>query len=107
MKADAAVMAEFKCYECSKMVRSGEKFTFTKQGCVHFDCFVASRRRNIQEEKLEHLNVLSALLESELEHMINLYALRSNDEGINKALKNRITEIQKQSGETTRLMSEL
>ena len=43
-------MAEFICYSCKKLVVTGEKFTFTKSGAVHFDCFISEKRRNISDE---------------------------------------------------------
>ena len=33
---------EYGCYICNKIIKTGEKFTFTKEGPVHMDCFVAA-----------------------------------------------------------------
>ncbi|MEM3852187.1 MAG: DUF2175 family protein, partial [Methanomassiliicoccales archaeon] len=100
-------MAEFKCYECGGPVKSGEKFTFTKQGSVHLDCFVSSKRKGIDESKLEAFRHLTQVLDSELQHMILLFSMKSQDERVNQLIKNKIKEIEKASGETTRAISEI
>lgn len=100
-------MAEFNCYECSKLVKSGEKFTFTKKGAIHFDCLVSSKRKNVTEDKLETLRHLSAILDSELQHMIQLFSIRTENEELKQSIKNKIKDIEKASGETTRIIYEL
>jgi hypothetical protein len=100
-------MAEFTCFECGKTVKSGEKFTFTKGGSIHLDCFISSKRKNLSEDKVERLRHLSQILDSELQHMIQLFSIRSEDEQVKQLIKNKIKEIEKASGETTRMIYEL
>lgn len=100
-------MAEFNCYVCAKKLRSGEKFTFTKSGPVHFDCFVSSRRKEITDDKHEELRALSLVLDSELQHLINLLSIKSEDGNSTDLLKSKYKEIEKASGETTRIISNL
>ena len=100
-------MAQFNCYECKKEVRTGEKFTFTKMGAVHFDCFISAKRRSIDTSKEEHLRTYSLILDSELTHLLNLLRIepKSDDEKIYHNQKYK--EIEKSAGETTKKIVEL
>lgn len=100
-------MAEFQCYECNTKVKTGEKFTFTKKGSVHFDCFVSSRRREVSPEKQENLRVLSILLDVELQHLLGNLSLQDVPEEMKDAVRLKYKDIEKVCGETTRLISEL
>ena len=100
-------MAEFKCYVCSGMVRTGEKFTFTKSGAVHFDCFVSAKRKEAGPGKSEKLSELAMILDSELSHLLVLLRMQLHDEGAKKALQLKYKDIEKAAGETTRMISEL
>lgn len=95
-------MAEFNCYVCDKKMRTGEKFTFTKSGAVHFDCFISTRRKEVSEDKFDQLRILSIVLDSELQHLLTLLPLSSSD-----LTKTKYKEIEKAAGETTRLISSL
>jgi len=100
-------MAEFKCYHCSRLMITGDKFTFTKGGPIHLDCFISSRRMRVSESKVEELRLLSSVLESELEHLVLLISKKTENEHLNQLIKSKIKEVEKASGETTRLISDL
>ena len=101
-------MAEFICYSCKKLVVTGEKFTFTKSGAVHFDCFISEKRRSIPDDKVQKLRILSSVLESELDHLLNLLAARSSEsEEYKEEMRIKYKDIEKAAGETTSLISKL
>ena len=64
-------MAEFKCYECGKTVKTGEKFTFTKKGSVHFECFIGSKRKEVAPEK-QIIPILGCFVRYCLMEILNL-----------------------------------
>ncbi len=98
---------EYGCYICNKIIKTGEKFTFTKEGPVHMDCFVAAQRKKTPEEKQEYLRNLSMVLDYELTYLVALLALKSEDKSSSELIKHRITAIEKQAGETTGLIYNL
>ena len=100
-------MAQFKCYVCNDEVRTGEKFTFTKKGSVHFDCFVSAKRKGIKPEKAEMLRTLSLILDSELSHLLNLLRINPNDEMSKEYERIKYKDIEKAAGETTKKIDEL
>lgn len=101
-------MAEFNCYVCSKKVLTGEKFTFTKEGAVHFDCFISRKRSELSEPKVEQLRVLSILLDSELQHLLNILTVQQNVPDSQKEnIRLKYKDIEKAAGETTKLISSL
>ncbi|MCL4438810.1 MAG: DUF2175 family protein [Candidatus Thermoplasmatota archaeon] len=100
-------MAEFKCYVCEKKVKTGEKFTFTKKGSVHSDCFISQRRKEISEENQEKLRVLSIVLDIELQHLLGILDIRDQPENIKETVRLKYKDIEKACGETTRMISEL
>lgn len=100
-------MAEFKCYECNGRVVTGEKFTFTKKGAVHSSCFLSARRKEIGKEKEDELMVLSTLLDHQLTYLLNLLNLKTDNEKISQIIKEAYKNIEKDAGETTRVISSL
>lgn len=100
-------MAEFKCYECETTVKTGEKFTFTKKGSVHFDCFVSSRRKEVSEGQQEKLRVLSIILDSELRLLLDHLSIKDIPEDTKEDARKKYKDIEKAAGETTRMISEL
>ncbi|WP_393972089.1 DUF2175 family protein [Oxyplasma meridianum] len=100
-------MAEFQCYVCNKKVKTGEKFTFTNSGSVHFDCFASSRRKEVGPEKVEQLSVLVSLLDSELRHLLNILDIQAFSPEAKEMLKTKYKDIEKAAGETTRMISSL
>lgn len=100
-------MAEFNCFVCAKKVLTGEKFTFNKEGAVHFDCFISKRRKEIDESKSENLRVLSLLLDSELQHLINLLNVQNVPESEKENVRLKYKDIEKAAGETTKLIGSL
>lgn len=100
-------MAEFQCYECSTKVKTGEKFTFTKKGAVHFDCFISSRRKELPEDKQEKLRVLSIILDLELQLLLGHLSIQNIPEDTKETARLKYKDIEKTCGETTRLISEL
>lgn len=100
-------MAEFKCYECTGKVQTGEKFTFTKMGAVHYDCFISSRRKEIQVDKLEALRALSLLLDYQLGYLLEVLNLKTESPDATEVLRKAYKEIEQGAGETTRAISAL
>ena len=100
-------MAEFQCYVCNTKVKTGEKFTFTKKGSVHFDCFISQRRKEVLPEKQEMLRVYSIILDSELQHLINILSIQAVPDDAKETVRVKYKDIEKVCGETTRLISEL
>ncbi len=100
-------MAEFTCYGCSAKVRTGEKFTFTKKGAVHFDCFVSSRRKEVPDDKTETLRSLSLLLDSQLDHLIDILAIGTVEGSAGDLIKEKYKDVEKGAGETTHAISDL
>ncbi len=100
-------MAEFKCYECNTLVKTGEKFTFTKKGSVHFDCFISSRRKEINPAKAEDLRVLSIILDIELQHLIDVLDIKESPDSVKETVRLKYKDIEKAAGETTRIISDL
>lgn len=100
-------MAEFKCYNCEGKVQTGEKFTFTKKGAVHFDCFISSRRSEVSADKLEALRALSLLLDYQLGHLLDVLDLKTESDEASEVLKKAYKEIEQGAGETTRAISAL
>lgn len=100
-------MAEFKCYLCSKIVKTGEKFTFTKEGAVHFDCFISNKREKINADKEEELRTLSLILDLELTHLIGMLSIHPQTDEAKGIHNTKYKEIEKQAGETTKRIYEL
>lgn len=100
-------MAEFNCYVCSGKVITGEKFTFTKKGSVHFDCFIGSRRKELPAEKHEQLRDLSLLLDSQLKYLLDVLAIKSGTGSDNEVISTAYKNSEKEAGETTRRIAEL
>lgn len=100
-------MAEFNCYECNGKVQTGEKFTFTKKGAVHFDCFISSRRKEVSQEKLESLRALSLLLDEQLGYLLQVLSLKTESPDASDVVKKAYKEIEQRAGETTRAISSL
>lgn len=100
-------MAEFSCYVCSGKVRTGEKFTFTKKGSVHFDCFIGSRRKEVPAEKHDQLRDLSLLLDSQLSYLLDVLSIKNGTNGENETINTAYKNSEKEAGETTRRISEL
>lgn len=100
-------MAEFKCYGCGTSVKTGEKFTFTKSGSVHLDCFISSRRKEVSEDKQERLRVLSLVLDSELQLLLDHLSIKDIPEDTKEEARTKYKDIEKAAGETTRMISSL
>ena len=100
-------MAEFKCYICSERAATGEKFTFTSNGAVHYDCFIAHKRKELGTQSAEQLSELAVILDAELSHLLNLLRVEAHTEDGKKHLQTKYKEIEKAAGETTRLISAL
>lgn len=100
-------MAQFKCFECNGEVRTGEKFTFTKKGSVHFDCFISSKRKGLDPSKEEQLRTFSLILDSELTHLLNLLKINPEHEGAKEYERQKYKDIEKAAGDTTKKIDEL
>ncbi|MEM0139522.1 MAG: DUF2175 family protein [Ferroplasma sp.] len=98
---------EYGCYLCNKIIKTGEKFTFTKEGSVHMDCFVSDKRKKTVEDKQEYLRTLSLILDYELTYLVALLSLKSENKESSETIRKRITSIEKQAGETTSLIYNL
>ncbi|MHB1492972.1 MAG: DUF2175 family protein [Thermoplasmataceae archaeon] len=100
-------MAEFKCYICSEKAMTGEKFTFTNSGAVHFDCFISHKRKELGAEHSSELSDLAVILDAELTHLLALLKTETHSEEGKKHLQSKYKEIEKTAGETTKLISSL
>ncbi len=100
-------MAEFKCYICSEKAATGEKFTFTSNGAVHYDCFIAHRRKELGNQNAEQLSELAVILDAELTHLLALLRVEVHTEEGKKHLQAKYKEIEKAAGETTKLITGL
>ncbi|MEM0157671.1 MAG: DUF2175 family protein [Thermoplasmataceae archaeon] len=100
-------MAEFKCFVCSRPVKTGEKFTFTRDGSVHFDCFVSKRRKEVSAEKQEDLRIMTNILDTELQHLLGILSLQNVPESLKEQVRIKYKDIEKAAGETTRMISAL
>ncbi len=98
---------EYICYLCNKAIRTGEKFTFTKEGSVHLDCFVSDKRKKISDENVEYLRNLALILDYEMTYLIELLSLKTGDKESSRLIKSRITAIEKEGGDTTNLIYNL
>lgn len=98
---------EYKCYLCNKTIRTGEKFTFTKEGSVHMDCFISDKRKKIGEDKVEYLRNLALMLDYEMTYLVELLSLKTEDKDASELIRRRITAIEKEGGETTNLIYNL
>ncbi len=92
---------EYGCYVCNKLIKTGEKFTFTKDGSVHFDCFISTKRKTVHEEKQEYLRTLSLILDYQLTYLVALLNVKTDDKESQDLLRKRITTIEKESGDIT------
>ena len=100
-------MAQFKCYICNTTVKTGEKFTFTKGGSVHYDCFIAAKRKELGSKNEEKLRVLSLILDSQLQHLLDMLAITDVPEDMKEIFRVKYKDVEKACGETTRQISEL
>lgn len=100
-------MAKFQCYVCSKPVVTGQKFTFTKSGAVHFTCFIGEKSKIIADESHEKLSVLSQLLDSELQHLLNILNLKDVPEEVKEIVSKKYKDIEKAVVETTNAINSI
>ncbi|HII83193.1 MAG TPA: DUF2175 family protein [Ferroplasma sp.] len=98
---------EYGCYICNRIIKTGEKFTFTKEGPVHMDCFLAAQRKKVHEDKQEYLRNLAMVLDYELTYLVSLLELKTDNKESSELIRRRITAIEKQAGETTGLIYNL
>ena len=70
---------EYGCYICNRIIKTGEKFTFTKEGPVHMDCFLAAQRKKVHEDKQEYLRNLAMVLDYELTYLVSLLELKTEN----------------------------
>ncbi|KAA8922962.1 DUF2175 family protein [Thermoplasma sp.] len=100
-------MAEFKCYICNSTVKTGEKFTFTKKGSVHYDCYVSSKRQQIGPEKTEEFRTLASLLDYSLQGLLNAMSIQTEKEEAAEAKRQSIQAYEKLAGDLTKKIEEL
>lgn len=100
-------MAEFNCYICKNSVKTGEKFTFTKSGAVHFSCFIAEKNKSIKKEDIDKLRALTILMDSELQHLINILNIKDIPADIEEKIRVKYKNIEKELNETTQLINSL
>ena len=97
-------MAEFKCFRCGFRMRTGEKFIFTNKGAVHFGCFEGERMSSVSKEKEGELRSLVMVMDSELQHLVNLLSIEIKDDKTRERMKTKIKEIEKAVTLTTNEM---
>jgi hypothetical protein len=100
-------MAEFNCYICKNAIKTGEKFTFTKKGAVHFSCFVSERNREIKKEDFDKLRALTILMDSELQHLLNILSIKDVPTDIQEKIRIKYKNIEKEVNETTQMILSL
>jgi len=98
-------MAEFKCYVCNGPIKTGEKFTFTDSGAIHFDCFIHARRSQISPDKEESFRTLELLLDYQLDYLIRLLHLKRD--GKMPEVEESYREIEKSATRTTKAILDL
>ncbi len=100
-------MAEFNCYICKNSIKTGEKFTFTKSGAVHFTCFISEKSQEIKSEDFDKLRALSILMDSELQHLLNILSIRDVPSDIQEKIRVKYKNIEKEVNETTQMILSL
>ncbi len=100
-------MAKFTCYVCNKPVVTGQKFTFTKSGAVHYHCFISEKSKNVDEQNSGKLSVLSQLLDSELQHLLNILNIKDAPEELKELINRKYKDIEKAVVETTNAINSL
>ncbi|MCL5680772.1 MAG: DUF2175 family protein [Candidatus Thermoplasmatota archaeon] len=100
-------MAEFRCFECGNTVVTGEKFTFTKEGAIHFSCLVSKKSRSIKKENYAKLRVLTILMDSELQHLLNILNIKDVPQEMADKIRVKYKDIEKAVNETTQLLNSL
>jgi len=100
-------MAKFQCYVCNKPVVTGQKFTFTKSGAVHFTCFIGEKSKSVSEESHVKLSILTQLMDSELQHLLNILNMKDVPEDLKEVLNRKYKDIEKAVVETTNAINSL
>ncbi len=100
-------MVEFNCYLCKNSIKTGEKFTFTKNGAVHFTCFISDKSNKIRKEDYDKLRALTLLLDSELQHLLSILNIKDIPADIQEKIRLKYKNIEKEVNETTELISSL
>lgn len=100
-------MAEFNCYICKNSIKTGEKFTFTKSGAVHFACFIGEKSKGIRKEEFDKLRALTILMDSELQHLLNILSIKDIPADIQEKIRIKYKNIEKEVNETTQLINSL
>ncbi|ADN49479.1 DUF2175 domain-containing protein [Vulcanisaeta distributa] len=96
----------WKCYRCGEEVVEGMKFTFTKQGPIHWECFRAEVRDRFNGSIPEDVNIMLELLDYLADGIVKIKELetRASSDELRQVLMARRKIIE---GEMAKLMSEL
>ncbi len=96
----------WKCYRCGEEIIEGMKFTFTKFGPVHWECFRAEVRDKFNGNIPEDINVMLELLNYYADGIVKIkeFEARASSDDLRQGLMARRKVIE---GEMAKLMSEL
>ncbi|BDR92796.1 DUF2175 domain-containing protein [Vulcanisaeta souniana] len=96
----------WKCYRCGEDIVEGMKFTFTRLGPIHWECFRAEVRDKFNGNVPEDINVMLELMDYLANGIVKVKELeeRASSDDVRRLLIDRRKVIE---GETSRLMSEL
>ncbi len=96
----------WKCYRCGEEIVEGMKFTFTRQGPIHWECFRAEVRDKFNGSIPEDVNVILELLDYFADGIVKIkeFEARASSNDLRQALmaKRKVIE-----GEMAKLMSDL
>ncbi|GAB6944975.1 DUF2175 domain-containing protein [Vulcanisaeta sp. JCM 14467] len=96
----------WKCYRCGEEIVEGMKFTFTRMGPIHWECFRAEVRDKFSGNVPEDVNVVLDLLDYYADGIVKIKELetRASSDGLRQELMVRRKVIE---GEMAKLMGEL
>jgi hypothetical protein len=96
----------WRCYRCGEDVVEGMKFTFTRQGAVHWECFRSEISSRFNGKVPEDVEVLLELIDYLNEGIVRVkeYEYRISDESLRQSVSSRGRLF---TGEVAKLMSEL
>ncbi|MCG2880423.1 MAG: DUF2175 domain-containing protein [Vulcanisaeta sp.] len=96
----------WKCYRCGKDVVPGMRFTFTRNGAIHWECFRLNVSEAFKGSIPEDVNVLMELVDYLNEGIIKLRELemRALSDGVRESVINRRKLLE---GEAARVMKDL
>lgn len=104
--AQGPTRKSWRCYRCGGDVVEGMKFTFTRQGAVHWECFRGELSARFNGRIPEDVEVILELIDYLNEGIVRIkeYEYRVSDEAVKQSLNTRGRLF---TGEVAKLMNEL